>query len=113
MLSRPHRLTRRRDFARVNAVGKNVYASHLRLRWVKVGADKSRFAVVVSTKVSKRATQRNKLKRRLREIVREHKPNIKPGIDIVISALPAALSCSYQELNQEVQVLLRKAALLV
>lgn len=111
MLPPAHRLTRRRDFARVSAAGKSVYTPTLRLRWVFTGRKASRLAVVVSTRVSKHATKRNRLRRQLRAVLREQLPHVKPGFDAVLSAAPPALGRSYGVLGKEVQTLVRKSAL--
>ena len=111
MLPSAHRLTRRRDFARVNAAGKSVYTPALRLRWVFTGQPASRFAVVVSTRVSKLATKRNRLKRQLRTVLRSEMKRSKPGFDAVLSAASSALGQPYAVLRDEVQALVRKSAL--
>lgn len=69
-------------------------------------------AIVISTKVSKKATQRNRLKRQLREIIRHHLDQIKSGYDIVVSAKISALNQEYQQLEKNLLALLTKAKLL-
>jgi ribonuclease P protein component len=111
MLPSAHRLTRRRDFARVSAAGKSVYTPSLRLRWVVTGRPASRFAVVVSSRVSKHATKRNRLKRQLRTVLRQQLKQVKPGFDTVLSAAPQALGQPYAALRDEIQTLVRKSPL--
>ena len=111
MLPPAHRLTRRRDFARVSAAGKSVYTPALRLRRVVTGRTTSRFAVVVSSRVSKHATKRNRLKRQLRTALRQQLAHVKPGFDVVLSAAPSALGQPYAVLRDDVQALVHKSAL--
>ncbi|CAN5662120.1 hypothetical protein BH23GEM1_BH23GEM1_04990 [soil metagenome] len=56
------------------------------------------------------AAERNKLKRRLRELVRTRilAPAEIRGVDLVIRALPAAYSASFEELEQQVGGIARR-----
>lgn len=73
-------------------------------------ADDLLIGFLVSKKVDKRAVVRNRLKRQLREIVRlflkENK--IKPGRLLAVVAKPEAKAATYQELQAEVQALLKR-----
>jgi ribonuclease P protein component len=111
MLPRGYRLTQERDFRRVNSRGQSFFSTEFRLRKLANLTEKSRFAVVVSTKVSKKATQRNTLKRQIKEILRLNLDKIKPGYDITISVNSKALNLDFDQLNQGLKKLLIKANL--
>lgn len=84
----------------------------LRLKYLGNNLGFSRFAVVASVKVSKKATVRNRLKRQIREIIRLNKEKIKPSHDLVIAANARALDKDYQQLQTELFSLFFKAKLL-
>ena len=114
MLSRAHRLRGDAVFKHLMRVGRPFFGQSITFRIAPQGDDRSqpsRFAFVVSTKVSKKAVERNLLRRRLREIIRKVLPRIKSGLDIMISTRPQACKLSFQELEQEVHALLTKSRL--
>jgi ribonuclease P protein component len=77
----------------------------------------SRFAIIVSNKVSKKATQRNLIKRRLREIVRLQLSKLETGADVAILASAKMIDSQskvlgYQDMAKELESVLKKARLL-
>lgn len=112
MLPRQHRLTQVRDFKKIKSYGQSLFSPLFSLRRLANQRPLSRFSVVVSTKVTKKATGRNRLKRQLREIIRLHLAEIKPGFDVIIAVKAASLAKNYQELEKAVLALLAKARLL-
>ncbi|OGY49480.1 MAG: ribonuclease P protein component [Candidatus Buchananbacteria bacterium RIFCSPHIGHO2_02_FULL_45_11b] len=112
MLPVKYRLTQDRDFKRINAGGKSVFSAYFRLRYLANKLPNSRFAVVVSTKISKKATIRNRLKRQTREILRLNREKIKDGFDLIISVQNRALGRDYEELKTDLAVLFFKGNLL-
>jgi len=112
MLPKTNRLTQDADFKRINSRSRPVFTDGLRLKYLPNTLGQSRFAFVISTKVSKKSTIRNRLKRQLREIIRLNKLKIKSGFDLVISTNTKALGRDYKELEDEVAWLLDKAKLL-
>ena len=90
MLSKKNRLAKDLDIKKVFARGRSFLNSGISLRFLpKAGAGDARFAVVVSTKVSKRATKRNRLKRLIREELKSHLKTFPYG-DYIISVRPTA-----------------------
>jgi ribonuclease P protein component len=71
----------------------------------------SRYAVVVSTKVSKRAVDRNRIKRQVRPILRKTLHNIKPH-DLVVIAQTQANRADTKTITIALQQLFKKAHLL-
>ena len=72
----------------------------------------SRFAFVVSTKVSKKAVVRNKLKRQMREIVHEAVKDMKQGIDVVVMARKESVDMEFGVMKESLRKALKKAGLL-
>jgi len=112
MLSSKYRLTKAKDFKKVNAFGRSLFCRFFRVKYLANNLALSRIAIVTSTKISKKATVRNRVRRKLREIIRLNLAKIKPGYDIVIFAQISALAKNYQELQQELFTLLNKAKLI-
>lgn len=63
-----------------------VSVKEFQLSFTKNTLGVSRFAVIVSNKIDKRATARNRIKRLVRESVRHLLPMVQPGWDSVIIA---------------------------
>ncbi|MEA3464355.1 MAG: ribonuclease P protein component [Patescibacteria group bacterium] len=112
MLNKINRLTKDKDF---NNAWKRGQASFDKIIGVKIAANKqsnSRFGILVSVKISKKAVERNKIKRQIREIIRLWLGGIKPGYDVVIITLPAVLDKSYDEINKSINRHFKKLGLL-
>src|SRR3989338_4018632 len=88
MLPKANRLSKNKDISRVFKEGKLVRNDCLSLKFFKNQLTVSRFAFVVSLKVSKKAHLRNKIKRQLRESVRLRLRFIKAGFDAILKAEP-------------------------
>lgn len=87
MLPRRHRLRRHRDVARASRARTSAHGSFFTVRSYGRRDDApSRFAFVVSRKVSKNATERNRIARQARSIVAETLPHMTPGHDVVLIA---------------------------
>ena len=113
MLYAQNRLAKRKDIERVHKKGRSFFVHDLGLRIVKNDLEKSRFAVVASVKLSKKAVDRNKLKRQLREIIRkEILPKVKPGYDGIISTRTGLLDLSFDELRAKAEQVFKKARLI-
>ncbi|MDD2807240.1 MAG: ribonuclease P protein component [Patescibacteria group bacterium] len=112
MLKATQRLSRARDFKKINSAGRSCYSPFLKLKFVANNLPVARCAVVVSTRVSKKATVRNRVKRRLAEIIRLNFAEIKPGADLVFYASGRAIDAEFGELENQVGGLLAKARLL-
>ncbi len=86
MFARKYRIVRASDFAKIASSRQCFFAPYFTLKLRENNLPYSRYAVVVSNKISKKATVRNKLKRKLRENLKQLHPQMKPGHDIVIYA---------------------------
>lgn len=103
MLPKKFRLAKTKEIDKVFKLGKSSFDQILGVKVLPTENEISRFVIVVSTKVSKKAVIRNKIKRRLHEIVRVHLPKIKTGFEFFILALPAAKDCDYHDLEKSLQ----------
>ena len=84
MLPKEYRLVRDKDFAKVARYGQKAYSPELNLKWIKNNQSYSRWGIIVSLKVDKKAVVRNKIKRRLRAILRENIDFLVPGWDVIV-----------------------------
>ena len=112
MLTRDNRLSHKKDFARLFSKGRSFYGQGMMMKVVANTRSATRVGFVVSTKVSKKAVVRNLLKRRMREIVKKNIHDILGGIDIVFLTKPEIAKFSFQELEQTLCFLLKKAGIL-
>jgi ribonuclease P protein component len=79
-----NRLTKRRDFEKVQKMGQFFSSQNIALKVMENGLNDSRIGFGVGLKFSKKAVERNLAKRRLREIAKNFLKKIKPGFDIVV-----------------------------
>jgi ribonuclease P protein component len=112
MLAAQYRLTKQKDFARLKKGGQTSYSGLFKLVHQANLLAVSRFAVVVSTQVSKKATDRNRLKRQCLEIIRLQQSKIKPGFDVLLMVSRRALNVEYRQLEKQLLAILTKAHLL-
>lgn len=112
MLAKINRLQKTKDIERVFKKGKGVKEGLLILKTVKNNLDNSRFGFIVSQKVSKKASLRNKVKRRLRDLVKGRFKKIKRGKDNLLIALPGLERKSFEEIEEAINKLFKKAKLI-
>lgn len=114
MLSKAHRLTTARDFARLATKGRSIFGPFFTMRVREIKDKTPKVAFITSTKVFKRAVDRNRIKRRLRAIVRELFAEIPKEIHLLLVVKPEALKAEQAPLVAEVRRMLGKvpAALL-
>lgn len=74
--------------------------------------DSTRFAIVISTKVSKNATLRNKAARGIRESLRRNLTRLSPGFDCVLIGKVGIDFAYTADLMTEMTVMLEKANLI-
>lgn len=97
---------RRSDFAQL-LYRPHITSSPLFLcKWKKEQQNVSRFAVVVSQQIYKKAVDRNKLRRQLYEAIRTNIQHIPSSLNIIIIAKKQTKDHSYQELESQLITLL-------
>lgn len=112
MLPKINRLRRKKDFEIVFKKGKTFKEDFLILKFFPNQKKNSRFGVIVSQKVSKKATIRNKIKRRIKASIRQKISKIKDGLDIVFLVLPGLETKDFWEIEEIINKLLKKAKLI-
>lgn len=113
MLPVQHRLRQKKDFQKLFRHGKPYFSRFFTLKIRPNQLPETRFAFIVSNKVTKKAVERNRLKRQLRHIILLRLKQIQQGFDAVVIARSIAQGQSADVLGRETDYLLRKARLLI
>lgn len=112
MLKRQYRLKDRRVFRSIYRRGQAGRAADLTVFSQPNRLGRNRVAVVVSTKVSKKAVRRNRIRRRLHGLMEGLWPTLSSGYDILI-VVKADISRSPQEtISRQLLLALSQAGLL-
>ncbi|MEK7615449.1 MAG: ribonuclease P protein component [Patescibacteria group bacterium] len=113
MLPFVHRLRLETDIKTLFARGKSVFGLLVGMKMAKNEVGVTRFAVVVGTKISKRAVVRNRLRRQLRGILLKHLTEFKPGFDVILMPKKEAIGKTSKVLEQDLlTTITRKTRLL-
>lgn len=112
MLPKENRLTKREEFENVTKNGKLFQSPFFGLIFISKKRAPSRFGIVVSNKISKRATARNRAKRLLRQAIRKNMIEVLPGFDVVFLAKKKILEALPQEIEKQTRELLGRAEIL-
>lgn len=113
MLKKENRIRLKNDFDRAFKHGNSLYSKKIGLKVSNNDLGLSRFGVVVSTKVSKKAVERNRIKRIIRSYIQDNLEQIKSGLDVIIITLPALNNYQKDDLKQEIQDLFLKSGVLI
>jgi ribonuclease P protein component len=114
-LPRAYRLRHRQDFQQVYQKGRRRVSTYLSVNVLPSSPQPqgrsgslppSRFGIVISKKVSKKAVVRNRVKRRLKGALRELKSQLAPGLMAVIVCRSEITGCDYDEILRELKKLL-------
>ena len=113
MLAKKHRLTGRSILEEVKKEG-SLYQSDSFGVLVRERKDNepSRFAFIVSTKISKIAVVRNKAKRKLREAVNSKIEKVAKGYDVLFLAKKTTLEKKNTEIGKEVEKVFQESGLI-
>lgn len=111
MLPDTNRLRSEKAIEQLFKSGRNVRGRILGMKLLPTSGP-TRFAFIVSTKISKSAVVRNRIKRQMREIVRPLLLRLQWPADIALMAQGAAKDSDFSALRQEVVSLLIRARLL-
>lgn len=110
MLSQFYRLRKQKDIEKVFKTGRGFKEDFLILKAAKNDLNNSRFAFIVSSKVSAKATFRNKIRRRLQELVRQKlKEASGPSQDVILIACPGLERNNFLEMEGLIDRLFKKA----
>ena len=112
MLPRLNRLTGVKNFKAVEENGEIFQSQNFGIAYIKRGdKNPSRFAFVVSTKLSKEAVERNRVKRIMREAIRQSLFETIKGYDVVFLAKLSIMRTPTDVVAKEVKKSLRDAKL--
>jgi len=111
MLPKPLKLTKNKEFDQVFSAGKAAYTDFVGVKCVKNSLEISRFGILTSVKVSKKATVRNKIKRRIRQVLLAEMDILKPGYDCAVICRPAIAEKKYQEIETNLRHLFARLKL--
>lgn len=84
MLSKKNCLKKKKDFSRVFKEGKKINGKFVYIKIFPNNLLESRFGIIISKKVIKKAVLRNRLKRQTRFILKNILPKIKTNIDCIV-----------------------------
>lgn len=112
MLPKTNRIKKKVDFEIIFKKGKNLNNNLFVLKFLSNNLGLSRFAFVISQKVSKKAVVRNKIRRQLVKIIKNHFSEIKVGQDMVFIVLKEINKKSFFEIESELINTLKKGKLI-
>lgn len=101
MYPQENRLRHEKDIKALFQKGKSAFGIMIGVKFRPNRLLVSRFAVVIGTKVSKKAVVRNRLKRQVRAIITKHLREIAPGFDVALLIKKEAIGKKSIELEQE------------
>ncbi len=113
MLPCKYRLVKNKDFQSLSQVKDSLANKLFVLKWKKNKLNYSRFGIVVSIKVDKRAARRNKIKRRIRNIIKNNLANIKKGYDFLIITRKGVREKKFQDISSNLLKLFKRTNLYV
>ena len=111
-LSKERRLAKRREFLRVYETGRKLFSRYAVIFFAGNDLPHSRIGITATKKLGK-ANVRNRLKRWTREIYRRQRPVLdldRAASDFVVNIKPNAVDASFQEFEQDLVKVLRRAA---
>ena len=100
MFAKHNRLGKTTDIQLTFARGRSFFNPFFTIRLLRKSAGASRFTIVVSTKVSKRAVRRNRLRRLIREVIKQRMTHLPIG-DYIIILKPAITKISEEQMVRE------------
>lgn len=106
-LNKKNRLKKKRDFERVFKEGRAVKGNFLFAKYLKNDLGFSRFAFIVSSKVSRKAVVRNKVRRMLSDISGARMKEFGP-VDITVIADKKVTEAPRDKIEQDLESVFRK-----
>jgi len=108
MLPKTNRLKKKKDIDSVFKKGKATREELFNLRWALNGLKQSRFAVVISKKISKKAVTRNKIRRIIAGAIQEKLPEIKKNVDAVLLTFSGVEKKDAGEIKKTLDAIFKK-----
>lgn len=111
MLSKENRIKKTKDFDLILKTGRTFRNNFFILKVLENKSSISRFAIITSLKVSKKATERNKIRRQILTFLEKNFNNIKSGTDVVFIVLSALKNKKFSEIEEILDDIFKKAKL--
>lgn len=108
MLPKARRIYLKRDFEHIFKQGGSLQGKLFRFKFLKNNLKHSRFAVVVSSKVSKKAVVRNRIRRRAWSVISDFDQNFNNKIDLVLVALADSVKADFNGIKNEISFFITK-----
>ncbi len=112
MLPKQNRLKKEKEFQQVLKKGRGLKEGFLLLKFVNNNLDRSRFGIIISQKVSKKATIRNKIKRKIKAAICLNMPRIRKGLDVILITKPGLETRDFWEIKEAIDNLFKKAKII-
>jgi len=110
MLKKEYRLKKKYQFNYTFKNAQSCGSRHLVICYTPSNNINIKIGLAVSKKVGK-AFMRNKIKRRIRSAIAPYLLNLKPKFNLIIVARPNIVDALYQDIESELNYLLKKANL--
>jgi len=113
MLPKAYRLPLKTEFDRLKKSGQIFQGKFfgLLLSWSSLTTEISRFAVIVSNKIDKKAVKRNKIRRLVYEALWSLHPKIKNGAEAVFLVKKTINKATLREIKNEIENLFKRTKL--
>lgn len=113
MFNQKNRLRKKKEIEKVFKSGKGFYSDILGFKFLKNDLNESRFCIIISAKISKKAVIRNKIRRRIRAIIIEDLKKIKKDTDLIIIVNKNISDFDFLELKKSISFVFKKFDLYV
>ncbi len=112
MLPRIHRLPLRFERNRLQKMGTAFHSSNLTaIIAPQEITGPTRFAIILSKKISNKAVVRNKLRRHVLNSLQPHLSQLNPGFDILLLAKKSLLQATITQIQSDLKIILTNANL--
>lgn len=109
MLPVANRLKKRINFARIELEGKIIQSKNFGIGYYdRQDSLDTKFGIVISTKVSKKAVVRNRIKRIITDLLRKSIANYKKGFDVTFLLKSSATRVNRLDLEKEINETITK-----
>jgi ribonuclease P protein component len=112
MLPKKHRISQKKDFAKIFRRAKFFPGRFFLLRSVENNLELSRFAIIIPKTFSKKAVIRNKIRRQVYSIVQKEMIKINPGFDNLFTIKKQTDLTNFLDCEKDILILLKKAGVI-
>jgi ribonuclease P protein component len=108
MIKKEKRLRKKKDIENVFKNGKSFYSEILGVKILKNDLKISRYCVVISANISKKAVERNKIRRRIKAVILKEESLLKKGFDCLIITKKEILSANFSLITDNIKAIFKK-----